>query len=65
MLNKNFEKELVERIVEKRGWHWALTSFAIEAWGERQQANNIDRYLENSYLFEYCFSNVKGDEARL
>jgi hypothetical protein len=34
MLNKNFEKELVERIVEKRGWHWALTSFVIEAWGE-------------------------------
>jgi hypothetical protein len=23
-----------ENLVEKRGWHWALTSFVIESWGE-------------------------------
>lgn len=25
-MNKRLEKEFGERIVEKRGWHWALTS---------------------------------------
>lgn len=33
-MNKRLEKEFGERIAEKRGWHWALTSFAIEIWGE-------------------------------
>ena len=30
-MNKRLEKELGEQIAEKRGWHWALTSFAMEA----------------------------------
>jgi hypothetical protein len=29
-MNKLLEKELGERIMEKRGWHWALTNFAVE-----------------------------------
>jgi hypothetical protein len=33
-MNKRLEKEFGEHIAEKRGWHWALTSFAIELWGE-------------------------------
>lgn len=33
-MNKRLEKELGERLVEKRGWHWALTDWAIEVWGE-------------------------------
>lgn len=33
-MNKRLEKEFGERITEKRGWHWALTSFALEIWGE-------------------------------
>ena len=33
-MNKLLEKEFGELVVKKRGWHWALTSFAIEAWGE-------------------------------
>ncbi len=32
-MNKRLEKEFGERIVEKRGWHWALTRFAFESWG--------------------------------
>jgi hypothetical protein len=32
-MNKRLEKELGERVAEKRGWHWALTSFAFEVWG--------------------------------
>jgi hypothetical protein len=31
-MNKRLENEFGERAVEKRGWHWALTSFAVEAW---------------------------------
>ena len=33
-MNKLLKKEFGECVVEKRGWRWALTSFAIEAWGE-------------------------------
>jgi len=31
-MNKLLEKELGEHAAEKRGWHWALTSFGLEAW---------------------------------
>ena len=33
-INKRIEKEFGEQVVEKRGWHWALTRFAIEARGK-------------------------------
>jgi hypothetical protein len=33
-MNKRLKKELGEHVAEKRGWHWALTSFAIEVWGD-------------------------------
>jgi hypothetical protein len=33
-MNKLLESELGEQLVEKRGWHWALTSFAVDIWGE-------------------------------
>jgi hypothetical protein len=33
-MNKRIEKEFGEHVAEKRGWHWALTSFAVEIWGE-------------------------------
>jgi hypothetical protein len=33
-MNKRLEKELGKHAAEKRGWHWALTSFAAEVWGE-------------------------------
>ena len=36
-MNKRLEKEHGERIAEKRGWHWALTSFIVEAWGETEK----------------------------
>ncbi len=37
-MNKRLEKEFGERIAEKRGWHWALTSFSMEFWGEPQDS---------------------------
>jgi hypothetical protein len=33
-MNKQVEQELGERVAEKRGWHWALTSFFFEAWNQ-------------------------------
>ncbi len=35
-MNKRLKKEFGEPIAEKRGWHWALTAFANEIWGENQ-----------------------------
>lgn len=29
-MNKRLEKEFGEHVAEKRGWHWTLTSFAVE-----------------------------------
>jgi hypothetical protein len=36
-MNKRLGKEIGEKLVEKRGWHWALTSFAFELWGASAQ----------------------------
>jgi len=36
-MNKRLERELGERLAEKRGWHWALTSFAFDIWGETEK----------------------------
>jgi len=33
-INKRLKKEMGEHVAEKRGWCWALTSFAAEVWGE-------------------------------
>jgi MarR-like DNA-binding transcriptional regulator SgrR of sgrS sRNA len=35
-MNKRLKKEFGENIAEKRGWHWALTSFVMEAWGQTE-----------------------------
>lgn len=36
-MNKRLEKEIGEKIAEKRGWHWALTAFAFESWHETEK----------------------------
>ena len=36
-MNKRLEKEIGEKLVEKHGWHWALTSFAFESWGDSER----------------------------
>jgi hypothetical protein len=33
-MNKRVQTEIGETVVEKRGWHWALTTWALEIWGE-------------------------------
>lgn len=36
-MNKRLKKEIGEDVAEKRGWHWVLTSFAFEVWGETEK----------------------------
>jgi len=36
-MNKRLEKEFGEHVAVKRGWHWALTSFTTEAWGQTEK----------------------------
>jgi hypothetical protein len=33
-MNRLVKKEFGESVAEKRGWHWALTSFSFEAWNQ-------------------------------
>jgi hypothetical protein len=35
-MNKRLQKEFGENIAEQRGWHWALTSFAMDSWNETE-----------------------------
>jgi hypothetical protein len=35
-MNKRLEKEFGEQAAEKRGWHWALTRFVVEVWGDAE-----------------------------
>lgn len=41
-MNRRLEKEFNECIAEKRGWRWALTSFAFESWNETQNKHKFD-----------------------
>jgi len=36
-MNKRLMKEFGDKVVEKRGWHWALTGFAMDVWGEAEK----------------------------
>jgi hypothetical protein len=36
-MNKRLEKEFGEQIAEQRGWHWALTTFAIDTWRKTKE----------------------------
>jgi len=36
-MNRGLQKDFGENVAENRGWHWALTSFVVEAWGETEK----------------------------
>jgi len=36
-MNRRLEKEIGQHVAEKRGHHWALTSFAVDVWGEAEK----------------------------
>lgn len=42
-MNRRLHEKLDETVAEQRGWHWALTSFAFEAYGDsKEQAFSSD-----------------------
>jgi hypothetical protein len=36
-MNKRLLRKLGESVAEQRGWHWALTSFALDAYGASEE----------------------------
>ena len=36
-MNRRLEEEFGEHVAEKRGWHWALTSFVVDIWSETEE----------------------------
>jgi hypothetical protein len=40
-MNKRLRKELGFAVAGQRGWHWALTSFSLDAWGETQNSEKV------------------------
>jgi hypothetical protein len=40
-MNRRLEKAFGEQIAEQRGWHWALTIFAMDAWGQTEKTQFI------------------------
>ena len=46
-MNKRLQVEFGEHAAEKRGWHWALTYFAVEAWNQYGNASELS--LHKSY----------------
>ena len=50
-MNKRLQKKIEKSVVEQRGWHLALTSFALEAFGateeDMQSAGSSKEELDN------------------
>ena len=38
-MNRRLQKEFGEVVAEKRGWHWALTRFVVETWGDSERSS--------------------------
>jgi hypothetical protein len=36
-LNQLLEIESIAHVTEKLGWHWALTRFAVDTWGQTEK----------------------------
>jgi hypothetical protein len=41
-MNRRFQKKFDEHVAEKRGWHWALTRFMMEAIGDSESSKLND-----------------------
>jgi hypothetical protein len=46
-MNRHLQKKLNESVAEQRGWHWALSSFAVNAWGENKRVEVMTEGEEN------------------
>lgn len=47
-MNKRLQKQIKESVAEQRGWHWALTSFALEAYGATEEDLSVDAFSKSS-----------------
>jgi hypothetical protein len=47
-MNRRLEKEIGERLIEKHGWKWALTSFAHGVWGETEASEILAKDLKDN-----------------
>jgi hypothetical protein len=47
-MNRRLKKEFGEHAAEKRGWHWALTNFVIEVWGETEERVSSDHKADHN-----------------
>lgn len=48
-MNKRLEKEFGEHLAEKRGWHWALTNFAVDAWSNTEKTTEEENSTPKSF----------------
>jgi hypothetical protein len=46
-MNKRLVDEIGEYVAEQRGYHWALTGFAAEAWGDNEFQNEEPEQWKN------------------
>ena len=47
-MNRRLEKELGQHVAEKRGHHWALTSFAVGIWNEPEKEIGGEKIQDNA-----------------
>lgn len=48
-MNKRLQKQIKESVAEQRGWHWALTSFTLEAYGATEEdLRSVDAFSKSS-----------------
>jgi hypothetical protein len=48
-MNERLQKQIKESVAEQRGWHWALTSFALGAYGATEEdLQNIGAFSKSS-----------------
>jgi hypothetical protein len=43
-MNRRLEKEIGERVVEHRGWRWAITNFTLGVWGEVECVDHKENF---------------------
>jgi len=59
-MNRLLRKKIDESVAEQRGWHWAITSFGLEAYGASEKdlaaegliASGNDRSSKASGVFD-------------
>ena len=48
-MNKRLQKQIKESVAEQRGWHWALTSFTLEAYDAiEEDLQNVGTFSKSS-----------------